>query len=633
MPKAIALDAAVPSHEESLVEAILDYAIYMLDMNGCILSWNPGAKRIKGYTPEEILGQSFTRFFTEQDRLDGVPQRIIQQAIEEGRAQSEGWRVRKDGSQFWALAVVDLVRDRDGRPVALAKITRDMTEQHRASVALRESERNFRLLVDGVSDYAIYMLDPTGRIYNWNAGAQRIKGLNAEQAIGSHFSRFYTPEEQALGIPQQSLEKARRQGRYEAEGWRLRANGERFWASVAIETIYDENGEHIGFAKVTRDITERREIQLKLEETRDQLFQSQKLQALGQFTGGVAHDFNNLLTIILGSADLLQRGSSDERQKAHLNNIIQAARRGSEITRQLLAFARQQPLQTTQVDIRALLDNAQPLLEQSLVNGQRLFRRTGLNLHAVDSDPSQLELALLNLVINARDASAEHTSIQIEAENVLLEGEPDGLRGPFVAVSVRDQGSGMSEEVRSRIFDPFFTTKGVGKGTGLGMSQVHGFVKQSGGAVRVESEPNRGTTVTLYLPASQREAPSRASAVTGKRILLVEDDITLASVAIQMMDAMGHQVICVNDANAALQLFYRGESFDLMLSDVVMPGGTNGLELANSIRKLLPELPIILATGYSNVLNAAPLAFPLLRKPFSYEDLEQALAKLLQDPM
>lgn len=614
-----------PSPQESLVEAIIDYAIYMLDLDGRIMTWNPGAERIKGYAREEILGQSFSRFFTEQDRLDGVPQSILQKVLSAGHHQSEGWRVRKDGSHFWALAVVDLVRDQEGRPVGMAKITRDMTEQYSATAALRESERNFRLLVDGVSDYAIYMLDPSGRINNWNNGAQRIKGLSASEAIGSHFSRFFSEEERALGIPERSLMRALQHGRYEAEGWRLRANGERFWASVVIDVIRDENGEHIGFAKVTRDITERREIQLKLEETRDQLFQSQKLQALGQFTGGVAHDFNNLLTIILGSADLLQRGSSDERQQAHLNNIIQAARRGSDITRQLLAFARQQPLQTTRIDIPQLLQNARPLLEQSLVGEQRLLHHSAANLYSVESDPGQLELALLNLVINARDASGEQASILVDAENVLLDGEPDGLRGAFVALRVKDQGSGMSEEVRSRIFDPFFTTKGFGKGTGLGMSQVHGFVKQSGGAVRVESVVGQGTSVTLYLPADQSELQP-APETRGKRILLVEDDITLASVAIQMMNAMGHEVICVNDANAALQLLYRGESFELMLTDVVMPGGTNGLELANKVRKLLPELPIVLSTGYSSVLNAAPTAYPLLRKPFSYEELEQIVA-------
>lgn len=617
---------------ESLVDAIIDYAIYMLDLDGRIISWNPGAERIKGYTPDEILGQSFTRFFTEDDRRNGVPQHIIDQALQAGRHETEGWRVRKDGSHFWALAVVDLVRDREGRPVGLAKITRDMTEHRQATEALRESERSFRLLVEGVSDYAIYMLDPTGRINNWNSGAQRIKGLTAAQAIGSHFSRFFSAEEQALGIPQLSLEKALQNGRYEAEGWRLRATGERFWASVVIDVIRDEAGKHVGFAKVTRDVTERREAQLKLEETREQLFQSQKIQALGQFTGGVAHDFNNLLTIILGSADLLQRSSSDERQKVHLTNIIQAARRGSEITRQLLAFARQQPLETVRIDLHKLLNNAKPLFEQSLVGNQRLAYNTAARLHWVETDPSQLELALLNLVINARDASDDRGAIEVNADNVLLEGEIDGLYGDFVAIRVSDQGSGMSDEVRSRIFDPFFTTKGFGKGTGLGMSQVHGFIKQSGGSVRVDSAVGRGTSVTLYMPAASAGLGTVTDNATGKRILLVEDDITLASVAIQMMDGMGYQIICVNDASAALQLFYRGETFDLMLTDVVMPGGTNGLELANKVRKLFPELPIMLATGFSTVLNAIPTAYPVLRKPFSYADLEQALARLLQDP-
>jgi PAS domain S-box-containing protein len=244
-----------------LIDGAVDYAIYLISVEGRILSWNSGAKRLKGYEADEILGQPFATFFSSEDRAGGVPERALAAAAKNGRFESEGWRVRKDGTRFWAMGVIDAIHDDDGELIAFAKVTRDMTERRLAEQRLMESERRFQRLVQAVVDYAIFQLDPNGLITTWNTGAQRIQGYTAQEAIGKHFSHFYTPEERDAGLPKRALETAAADGRYEAEGWRVRRDGRRFWASVVIDPIRDEGGELVGFAKITRDITERMESQ------------------------------------------------------------------------------------------------------------------------------------------------------------------------------------------------------------------------------------------------------------------------------------------------------------------------------------------------------------------------------------
>ena len=311
-----------------LVNAVIDYAIYMLDPDGRIATWNPGAERFKGYKADEIIGEHFSRFFSEEDRAADLPGRALRIAAREGRFEAEGWRIRKDGSRFWAHSVLDQIRAPDGSLLGFAKITRDITDKQEREKALYESEQRFRMLVEGVRDYAIYMLDVDGRITNWNSGAQLIKGYTASEIVGQHFSRFYTDEDRARGEPKRALNTALSEGKYEREAWRVRKDGSLFWANVLIDPIYDENGEHVGFAKITRDATERKRAQEELEAARIALAQSQKLQALGELTGGVAHDFNNLMTVIRGSADLLTRtGLSEEKRARYLRAIIETADR------------------------------------------------------------------------------------------------------------------------------------------------------------------------------------------------------------------------------------------------------------------------------------------------------------------
>jgi PAS domain S-box-containing protein len=600
---------------QMLVDAVVDYAIYMLDLEGRVATWNPGAERMKGYTADEIIGQSFATFFTEEDRKAGKPDRALRTAAETGRFEDEGWRERKDGTAFWAVAVLDAVRDETGRVIGFAKVTRDITERRAAQEALRKSLREFQLLIQGVKDYAIYMLDPGGRITSWNSGAHNIKGYRADEVIGSHFSRFYTEEERAAGMPAQALRTAANEGKFEAEGWRVRKDGSRFWASVVIDPIRDETGELVGFAKVTRDITDRRNADEELRRARAELFQAQKMDAIGQLTGGVAHDFNNLLTVVIGNLELAQRtlGSAEGegRLRRAIGNAMRGAQRAATLTERLLAFSRQQPLEPKTVDVNKLLIGLSDLLGRSLGEHIEVETVGAGGLWRVEVDPVQLEATILNLALNARDAMPDGGKLTIETLNAHLD-EHYSLRhaevrpGQYVQVAITDTGSGMTEEVVMRAFEPFFTTKRVGQGTGLGLSQVYGFVKQSGGHVKIYSEVGHGTTIKIYLPRllhgsdPEREVePDAVGSHAHETILVVEDDRDVRTYITETLRELDYRVLEAPDAEAALRLIERGErSIDLLLTDVVLPG-QNGRQLADQMTKWLPALKVLYMTGYS----------------------------------
>lgn len=358
----------------------------------------------------------------------------------------------------------------------------------------------FERLIGSIRDYAIFMLDRDGTVVSWNAGAEQIKRYRTEEIIGEHFSRFYTPEDRATGLPARALAQAAAQGRYEAEGQRVRADGSRFWASVVIDAIYDDDGEVVGFAKVTRDISERRAAEERLRQTRERLFEAQKLEALGQLAGGFAHDFNNLLTTITAGAELGLRLDDVGQLHKILNTIHEAGKRGGHLTRQLLGFARQQPLATQRIAIDSFLSEVADLLRPALRATITLEVAAAPGL-AVDSDNAQLELALLNLAFNARDAMPEGGLLRLAATPVTLTGEPDGLNGAFVAIHVEDTGCGIEAELLNRVLEPFFTTKQF-EGTGLGLSQAYGFARQAGGTLTLASQPGVGTTASILLPAA-----------------------------------------------------------------------------------------------------------------------------------
>lgn len=496
---------------------------------------------------------------------------------------------------------------------------------------LFESERNFRLLVEGVTDYALYMLDPTGIITSWNIGGQRIKGYLPDEIIGRHFSCFYTEIERANGKPVRALRTAVEQGRYIEDGWRVRKDGTFFWASVVIDPIF-EDGKLVGFAKTTRDISERREAELKLERMQQQLAESQKLDALGQLTGGVAHDFNNLLMVISGSLHMLRKGIVNEPKRERAIAAIEAAtKRGAALTSQLLTFARRQRVNPQAIDVISRINAVRAVLDTGVGDAAKLQFDIDRDVWPVMVDVTELETALVNLVINARDAMANGGTITISTHKQTLRDEPDATAGDYVAITVADDGVGIAPDVLTRIFDPFFTTKPTGKGTGLGLSQVHGFVHQAGGTVRVESEIGKGTRVTILLPRKdvslpEETAPAVEAGGTGT-VLLVEDNPDVAVVSTNLLEQLGYTVRRAADAEAALREIEQ-EGIDLVFSDIVMPGNMDGLGLARHLKATRPELPVLLATGYSDAAVNVSGDFPILRKPYEINELSRAIAKL-----
>ena len=633
-PPRLLSDLAEAERFQLLIEAITDYALYLLDPQGHVASWNPGAQRFKGYTADEIIGRSFSTFYTEEDRAAGLPARALRIATAEGRFEAEGWRVRKDGTRFWTHVVIDPVFAEDGSILGFAKITRDISEKKLADDALRKAEQRFRLLIQGVRDYAIYMLDPEGRVTNWNAGAEAIKGYTAEEIIGRHFSQFYTPEDRDRGEPQRALATALREGKFQGEAQRMRKNGERFWANVLIDPIHDDLGELIGFAKITRDITERRRAEEELERSREALNQAQKIEALGRLTGGVAHDFNNLLTVIRASAELLQRpGLGEEKRLRYTQAIVDTANRAALLTTQLLAFARRQPLSPEIFDVGVRLRGMQHIMKTTVGSAIALELRLPETPSLVDTDPSQFETAVLNMVINARDAMPAGGAITLSVRA----SEPAPSQGEdaagFVAIDIADTGTGMSAETTAQIFEPFFTTKAVGKGTGLGLSQVYGFAKQSGGEVEVHSVLGEGTRFTLCLPRAVREAASAGpedqadfTAVPNRSVLLVEDNESVGAFARGLLEELGQTVTWAVDGQKALEILeQRRDDFDLVFSDVVMPG-MSGIELGREIRRHWPALQVVLTSGYSHILAAEQdHGFQLLDKPYSVDGLVSIL--------
>ena len=615
-----------------LVSSVTDYAIYMIDSSGRVATWNPGAERFKGYKAEEIIGQHFSRFFKPEDAAADLPARALRIAAREGRFEAEGWRVRKDGSHFWAHVVLDPIRDDDGKLLGFAKITRDITDKRDKEQALFESEQRFRMLVQGVRDYAIYMLDPEGRVSNWNAGAQAIKGYSADEIVGQHFSRFYTEEDRAAGEPERALKTALEEGKYEREAWRVRKDGSLFWASVLIDPVFEDSGKHIGFAKVTRDITEKKQDQDELEQTREALAQAQKLQALGELTGGIAHDFNNLMTVIAGASDFLlkNRDLPEEKKIQYLKAIVETSDRATSLTNHLLAFGRRQSIKPQVIDLTVRLDAFAEMVARMLGSPIKVSLDLAAKAPLVEVDATQLETALLNAAINARDAMQGGGELTLGTSDTQFDGKG------AICITVKDTGSGMPADVLSRVFEPFFTTKEIGKGTGLGLSQIHGFAAQAGGKAEIESEEGKGTTLRIILPRTEKAlytAPpeERLSPLPkGLKVLLVEDNMQVREFAADLLRDLHCEVVEAADGSEALDKVRAGD-FDLVFSDVVMPG-LSGLQLADKLCEDQPGLPVLLATGYSQELQSDQTRrFAVVAKPYDATMLARAMAAVLEE--
>jgi PAS domain S-box-containing protein len=637
--------AATPPPDLDAVEPSSAPALFVVDRNGRITSWSDAAERNSGYPAAELQGNELEPLFVPEQGHPGIAAGM-RMADRQGRSGARGWFTRKDGSRFAASVTIERMRratrNGNGFVVTIADIATAQPGAH----ALAASERQFRMLVQGVADYAIYMLDPDGHITNWNLGGERIKGYSADEVIGRHFSIFYTPEDRAAGVPTQALAAAAHEGRYESENWRVRKDGTRFWASVVVDRILDHDGKLIGFAKITRDMTEKRRAQDELEQARAALAQSQKMEAVGQLTGGVAHDFNNLLTVISNGLDLLAGPVRDEAQKQRLIDSAQrAAERGARLTQQLLAFSRRQALRPQIQNVNRLIGGFEAVLRRACPEPIEVEIALAPRPVAANVDSAQFETALLNLVVNARDAMPRGGKLRIATGLARIDAAraktmSGTAPGEYVTVSIGDTGEGMPPEVQQRAFEPFFTTKDVGKGSGLGLSQVYGFVTQSGGHVAIESKPGEGTTVTLYLPAApaaeqgEVDAGSGAAAQFTGRVLVVEDDPDVLDVTVETLRHFGYEVLTAPEAHGALAILRRDPEIDVLFTDIVMPCGMNGVELAREAARLRPNLRILLASGYpKSALSsehgiAAETEFAFLSKPYRGSELAEKLREL-----
>jgi PAS domain S-box-containing protein len=509
---------------------------------------------------------------------------------------------------------------------------------------LKETEQRFRLLVESVTDYAIYMLDPLGNVVNWNRGAQRIKGYNREEIVGRHFSTFYTSEDRANELPKKALAVAASVGKYESEGWRVRKDGSKFWASIVINSIRSSEGELLGFAKVTRDLTERRAAD-------ERARQAQKMEGIGQLTGGVAHDFNNLLTIIIGNLETLQRNLGEvpipvDRLKRSAHNAMRGSRRAESLTQRLLAFSRQTPLDPKPVDFGRMISGLSDMLRRTL--GEQITVETvlGGGLWRANVDPNQLEVAIINLAVNARDAMPKGGKLTLETANVHLDEkyastQAEVAPGQYVMIAVTDNGSGMTPEIQAKAFDPFFTTKDVGHGTGLGLSQVYGFAKQSRGHVKIYSEDGEGTTIKLYFPRVHSltshdenesvELLARGSA--SETILVVEDDPDVRTYSCETLRELGYNVVEAENGRAALEALDSNHRIRILFTDVGLPGGLNGRQLADEARRRRPNLRILFTTGYARnaIVHDGRLdpGVELVTKPFTQAALSSKLRDII----
>ncbi|MCG5075387.1 PAS domain S-box protein [Paraburkholderia tagetis] len=623
--------------ERALVASVSEYAIFRLTKTGEVASWNAGAERIKGYDAADIIGQHFSVFYPREDREAGVPAAALRKARETGQFEAEAWRLRKDGTRFWASILITPLRDPDGTLTGYAKIVRDVTDKRLAYDALKESERKFRLLVQGVTDYSIFMLSPEGNVTNWNTGAARIKGYQASEVIGTHFRRFYTLEDIEQGLPERSLEIAAQEGRFETEGWRVRKDGSRFWANVVIDAIRDEHGKLVGYAKITRDVTERKAAQEQLEHARAALLQAQKMEAIGKLTGGVAHNFNNVLQVLRGNLELLERRHGhDPASRERLSKAIGAVEHGANLASQLLAFGRRQALQPRVVNLANMLRNMEDMLRRALGELTEVETTVADDLWNTLVDPNQLETVVLNLAINGRDAMPEGGKLTLELTNVTLDGEggpvaTDVAAGHYVMLAVSDTGTGMDPEVLERAFEPYFSTKPEGEGTGLGLSMAYGVIKQSGGDMRIYSEPGHGTTVKVWLPRSTQRVvelePAQPLRIAGgtETILVVEDDSYVQAAVVETLDELGYTVLKADDAQSAMAIVRSGVKIDLLFSDVVMPGPLSSTQLASMASHAVPGLKVLFTSGYaqSAIVHSGRLdeGVHLLSKPYSRAQL------------
>jgi PAS domain S-box-containing protein len=620
-----------PELYQLAVEQIKDYAVFLLDPFGRVVTWNLGAQRIKGYAPDEIIGRHFSTFY-DRDAIDrGWPEHQLRVASAEGRFEDEGWRIRKDGSRFWASVVITGLRDPAGKLLGFSKITRDLTERQRYEEALRQSEERFRLLVDGVVDYAIYMLDPEGVITSWNAGAQRIKGYRHEEIIGKHFSRFYSESDIDAGKPWETLAIARRTGRAEEEGWRKKKDGDRFWARAIVSALYDADGRLRGFAKITQDLTERRHIQDLENAARN----------VNEFIATLAHELRNPLAPIRTAIEVMAKAPPGDpahetmrrtidRQSAQLARIVDDLLDIARITRGGLKIEHNQ-LDLAEV-VRHALETAMPAVE---AGSHRVEVDVPDNRLTVFGDLQRLAQLVANLLNNAARYTPRGGRIAVSAR----------AEGSRAALRVRDNGRGIEPQFLERIFDMFVqgdaAAPRIGGGLGIGLALARRLAELHGGELEAHSEgANQGSEFVLRLPLSQASQPLPNTAAVSeptaypcvpRRVLVVDDNLDAAAALKLLLESLGHATCVAGDGAQALKMASEFRP-DVVLLDIGMPG-IDGYEVARRLRALKRDVPlrIVAVTGWGQDADrerSREAGFDLhLVKPVEVNDLARVLSE------
>ena len=612
-----------------LVDSIPEYGILMLDPTGHVMSWNQGAESILGYRPEEIIGKHFSAFYPADRIASGWPEYELAEATRTGRFEDEGWRLRKDGSRFWANVVIAALRAPDGSIVGYGKITRDLSERRRQEEALRQSEERFRLLVEGAKDYAIFMLDATGHVATWNPGAEAINGYKADEIIGRHFSTFYPPEAIARNWPENELQIAREHGRFEEEGWRVRKDGTTFWANVTITALYDGEGKVRGFVKITRDLTSRKRF--------EELQRSER--QMNGFLAMLAHELRNPLDPIRHALDLMSIRSDDldtqtwarqviDRQVGQLSRLVDDLLDVSRITMGKIT------LKLERVNLKELVAG---VVESVRPSAQA--RKHTLAVKFVDdvvecrADPARVSQIVLNMLNN----SIKYTPPGGRITAVVLR------EGSFAEVRVIDTGLGMSPDLAQSVFEPFVqgdrTLDRAEGGLGLGLTLVRRLAEMHGGSVSAHSEgEGKGSTFTVRFPLLTRKSAAVAAASMARpaavarrrRVLVVDDNIDAATMLAALLETAGHDVWTVHDGEGALTLAQRQKP-EVVLLDIGLPG-INGYEVAKRLRQLpgLEKATLIACTGYGqdadrNDVHRAGFDYHLV-KPVEPKALEELLA-------
>jgi PAS domain S-box-containing protein len=609
---------AIPKPElyKLMADRVIDYAIFLLDLEGKVCSWNAGAEAIKQYSAREIMGRHFSVFYTPADIARDWPNQELKRAMMEGRFEDEGWRVKKDGSRFWANVVITALRDDRGVLQAYSKITRDLSERKKNEETLRQSEERFRLLVEGVQDYAIYMLDSSGTVTSWNGGARRIKGYEATEVIGKHFSRFYTPDDVEAGKPWTELAIAREQGRAEDEGWRVRKDGSKFWARVVVTPMLDAEGTLCGFAKVTQDLTLRRHSEA-LELT---------AANVNDFIAVLAHELRNPLAPIR-SAVQLQRISDPadpaydkmreiiERQSSQLSRIVDDLLDISRITRGTLSIDKHPR------DLGSIVNRGVETARPNIEAGKHTLEVTLPVVPArVNCDELRLTQALTNILNNAARYTDPGGRITVTVSTAESEGTPLGR------ISVRDTGKGIDPTLLHSIFGMFVQGKDPlqrpAAGLGVGLALTRSLVELHHGTVEARSEGvGKGSEFIISLPllspelitdSSAKKSPVRLSALAEverspakRRILIVDDNVDAAVALASLLKKYGHDVLEVHDGTEAIKAF-EGFRPEIVLLDIGMPG-MNGLEVARRLRQRnrSPRVLIIAITGWGKTEDEA----------------------------